>query len=343
MYGQGTQAVFRREGRSRGSRRWGKGRQRQGNRDQEHVRLIQLAVCLVLFLTVFIGKGVFPARIVQLRDQVLEMMATDFDFQGALANLGESLAGSDTVLGDLGEFCIQVFGGQSQAQPAEEVTFQPPQPASVLTSELQFLSQSPDPLERTQHYGDFAKFGVDLSRAEVDDTAEAAAPEEETVPAAGTVLVVSDYSGQALPENYTMDQLSLGDLDTVTPVLGHLNSVYGYRDHPIDGKYQFHGGVDIGGQMGDPIAAFAAGTVEYVGEDDSYGLYFQLDHGNGVKSFYAHCSAVEVKKGQTVAMGQTVARVGSSGAATGPHLHLELKYGKTHLDPAYYVEFLTDG
>ena len=47
-----------------------------------------------------------------------------------------------------------------------------------------------------------------------------------------------------------------------------------------------------------------------------------------------------VTKGQTVAMGETVARVGSSGSATGPHLHLELKYGKMHLDPAYYVEFL---
>lgn len=71
-------------------------------------------------------------------------------------------------------------------------------------------------------------------------------------------MIKSDYNGQVLPEGYTMDQLSLGDLDTVTPVLGRINSVYGYRDHPINGVYQFHGGVDIGGQMGDPIAAFAA-------------------------------------------------------------------------------------
>ena len=70
------------------------------------------------------------------------------------------------------------------------------------------------------------------------------------------------------------------------------------------------------------------------------GKGFFIDHGNGVKSFYAHCSEVLVTKGQTVAMGETVARVGSSGSATGPHLHLELKYGKMHLDPAYYVEFL---
>ena len=89
-----------------------------------------------------------------------------------------------------------------------------------------------------------------------------------------------------------------------------------------------------------PIAAFADGVVEYTGEDNSYGRYFKIDHGNGVKSFYAHCSQVLVQKGQTVALGETVGLVGSTGNVTGPHLHLELKYGKLHLNPAYYVEFL---
>ncbi|MEA4932045.1 MAG: M23 family metallopeptidase, partial [Lawsonibacter sp.] len=143
-------------------------------------------------------------------------------------------------------------------------------------------------------------------------------------------------------ENYTMNQLSLGDLETTTPVLGHINSIYGYRKHPLTGEYQFHGGVDIGGQTGDPIKAFAAGTVEYVGKDDSYGLYLQLDHGNGVKSFYAHCSAVCVTKGQSVALGEKIAEIGSSGAATGPHLHLELKFDQTHLNPVYYIQYLSD-
>ena len=126
------------------------------------------------------------------------------------------------------------------------------------------------------------------------------------VPAAGTVVLYSDYAGEPLPNNYTMDQLSLGELETVTPVMGHLNSEYGYRDHPINGVYQFHGGVDIGGQNGDPSSAFAAGTVEYIGKDDSYGLYLQIGHGNGVKSFYAHCSKILVSKGQTVALGEKV-------------------------------------
>ena len=138
-----------------------------------------------------------------------------------------------------------------------------------------------------------------------------------------------------------MDQISLGNLQTVTPLLGHLRSTYGYRDHPVDGEYKFHNGVDIGGQEGDAIGAFADGTVDYIGKNDTHGLYLQLDHGNGIKSFYAHCSKLCVSKGQLVAAGEKVAEVGSTGVATGPHLHLELKWNGLHLDPSYYVEFLS--
>ena len=59
-----------------------------------------------------------------------------------------------------------------------------------------------------------------------------------------------------------------------------------------------------------------------------------------MKSFYAHCSRIVVTKGQAVEIGEKVAEIGSTGSATGPHLHLELKYNKMHLNPAYYVEFL---
>ena len=221
----------------------------------------------------------------------------------------------------------------------------PNSPLFLLNQESQFLSRNQDEEALASHFLNEAGQQVALELSALRAAAQPQVQQQsqtDAVPAAGTLLVKSDYSGQALPGNYTMDQLSLGQLDTVTPVLGRLTSGYGYRDHPISGAYQFHGGVDISGNKGDPIAAFAAGTVEYVGEDDSYGLYLQLDHGNGVKSFYAHCSDVCVKKGQTVALGEKIAEVGSSGAATGPHLHLELKYNKMHLNPIYYIQYLSD-
>ena len=332
MYSQGTPAVGR-----RGVSYTTSGRYRQRRTSQEGVRLIQLAVCLALFLTVFLWNGVFPQRMVQVRNNILALISNDLDFETVLASLGQSLAEGDTVLSELGAFCVEVFGPEQQAEPAEEeVSFTPP--GDMLAGEVGFLSQLPPPEARTDHYAQVSRFGLELEKP-----VESEEPEQEEPPAAaaaGTVLVVSDYDGPELPENYTMDQLSLGDLETMTPVLGHLNSEYGYRDHPIDGEYHFHTGVDIGGKTGDPIAAFADGTVEYTGKDDSYGLYLQVDHGNGVKSFYAHCSEIVVVKGQKVYMGDTLALIGSTGSSTGPHLHLELKYNKTRLNPAYYVEFL---
>lgn len=342
MYTQTTQTYSPRRsarfsGANAGKRTGGK-----GSRSQEKTRLIQLAICLALFLAVFIGKGVFPTRLAQLRDNILTIISSDTDFQAALSQLGGALSGEGTILGELGDFCVEVFGaGEAPADPDTSQAI--PEMASMVQAERSFLGQNPDPQALASHF----LYQNDLpipTQPEEPVTAPVPEPEEvpAVIPAAGTVLLRSDYSGQALPNNYTMDQLSLGALETVTPVLGPFHSVYGYRDHPINGKYQFHGGVDIGGQTGDPIQAFAAGTVEYVGEDDSYGLYFQIDHGNGVKSFYAHCRAICVSKGQSVALGEKVAEVGSSGSATGPHLHLELKYNSVHLDPAYYIESLTN-
>lgn len=315
---------------------------------QEKVRLLQLFICLVLFLAVVIGKGVFPNKLTQVRDEILTMLSTDIDFRSAFSTLGESLSEKGAIWGELGDFCVEVFGPTETPEPSiDEENDAIPQFTSLMASESLFFSQNPDSSAIAEHFLNLNGTQTGLwSAAEEESSTTAPStspqPQTEVIAAAGTVLLKSDYSGQALPTNYTMDQLSLGDLETVTPVLGHINSVYGYRDHPINGKYQFHGGVDIGGQMGDPIKAFAAGTVEYVGEDDSYGLYFQLDHGNGVKSFYAHCSVVCVKKGEQVSLGQKVAEVGASGAATGPHLHLELKWNSTHLNPIYYIEYLTD-
>lgn len=351
MYARGQVSGGRRD--IRISEGWsGRRTRRAGLSRQEQARLLQLLACLVLFLAVYIGKGVFPAKMVQVRADVLSMISSDTDFRSAFSRLGESLTGEGDLLGELGDFCVAVFGAGENAP--ETLAPQPvPELTNLLRDEQEFLSGEPDCQTLIDHYLPDEEAGLsaaklpgqkDVAPQETQNppTEAASGPAPQAVAALGTVLLKSAYNGQPLPEGYTMDELSLGGLDTVTPVLGHINSTYGYREHPIDGRHQFHGGLDIGGQTGDPIRAFAAGTVEYIGQDDSYGLYFQLDHGNGVKSFYAHCKSVCVQKGQTVAAGEKVGEVGSSGSATGPHLHLELKYNGTHLDPAYYVDYLTD-
>lgn len=346
MYSQSTQAMSR--GRSvRYYSTTSARSRRRGAASQERVRLLQLLVCLVLFLAIFLWKGVFPQRLEQVGDDLLALITTDLDFQKALSDLGESLAEKDTVLADLGAFCVEVFGPREESEPVQQAAFTPPPLSTDIRSEeLRFLSRGADIAACTLHYADLTQYGLEINRTQPEPVQEEGLPEESAateeppvIPAAGTVVMYSDYSGDPLPDNYTMDQLSLGELETVTPVTGRLTSEYGYREHPVLGRILFHGGVDIGGQEGDPVAAFADGKVEYTGKNDSYGLYLQVDHGNGVKSFYAHCSKIVVTKGQTVARGEKLAEIGSTGISTGPHLHLELKYGKMHLNPAYYVEF----
>ena len=107
----------------------------------------------------------------------------------------------------------------------------------------------------------------------------------------------------------------------------------------MDGEEKFHNGVDLAVNTGTQVKAFADGVVDYIGDDpDQYGLYLQISHANGVKSFYAHCSQLLVSQGQTVKAGDTVALSGDTGNTTGPHLHLELRFNGVRINPIYYIE-----
>lgn len=309
------------------------------------MRLVQLMICISLFLLVFIGKGIFPQKLIQIREDVLSMLTDDMDFRAVISALGETNS-EKSVVEQLESFCTTVFGIDT-AQIPSKTGQKVPETKDFWDVQSKFLSGNPSKQDIAEHllYLNALKIPIPETKNELptDASSEPSSKmsEEEAIPTAGTLVLKSDYSGQPLPKNYTMDQLSLGALKTEVPVLGYINSEYGYRKHPIYGTYQFHGGVDISGKMGDVIHAFADGTVEYVGQDDSYGLYTQLDHGNGVKSFYAHCSSICVSKGQKVVLGEKIGEVGSTGVSTGPHLHLELKYNKMHLNPIYYIEYLT--
>jgi len=117
----------------------------------------------------------------------------------------------------------------------------------------------------------------------------------------------------------------------VMPTRGTLSSRYGMRGS------RMHQGVDIAASVGTPIRAADGGTVTFAGWKGSYGYFVIINHGNGYVTKYAHCSSINVKVGDKVAKGQVIARVGSTGNATGPHLHFEvLKNGK-NVNPAGFI------
>lgn len=126
------------------------------------------------------------------------------------------------------------------------------------------------------------------------------------------------------------------DFDFVCPVDGTLTSGFGSRLSPTTGQPGFHYGLDLAADEGTVIAAFADGTVREVGQSD-YGNYLIVDHADGFSTLYAHCSSISAAVGDTVACGEEIARVGQTGNATGPHLHLELWKDGAALDPADYL------
>lgn len=99
-----------------------------------------------------------------------------------------------------------------------------------------------------------------------------------------------------------------------------------------------HKGMDIVAPKGTPVFAAEKGTVEFASSDSSgYGNYIIIDHGNGVKTLYAHCSALFVSKGDVVSQGEHIAAVGSTGYSTGNHLHFEVRINGTPVNPAKYI------
>ncbi len=123
------------------------------------------------------------------------------------------------------------------------------------------------------------------------------------------------------------------------PLYGRINSTYGSRY--IFGSYSFHTGLDIAGSYGASIAAADGGRVTFAGTGTgsywSYGNYVVIDHENGLQSIYAHCSSLCVSAGERVYKGQVIARVGSTGRATGNHCHFQVKLNGTTVNPYNYL------
>ncbi len=119
----------------------------------------------------------------------------------------------------------------------------------------------------------------------------------------------------------------------IMPLAGRFTSKYGWRTHPVYGHQSFHSGLDIAAAEGTPIRAAADGVVVFAGEGGSYGNMVILRHKDEYFTIYAHCSKLLVNEGDFVKQGKRIARVGSTGTATGAHLHFEVKRNKKLINP----------
>ena len=122
------------------------------------------------------------------------------------------------------------------------------------------------------------------------------------------------------------------------PVMGRINSPFGWRQHPITRRRDFHTGIDIKADRGTVVRGAREGKVVYSGWMGGYGKVLVVEHTNGQSTLYAHCSELLAGKGASVSQGQNIARVGTTGRATGPHLHFEVRSGNSPVNPLKYLK-----
>ncbi|MBQ7778515.1 MAG: M23 family metallopeptidase [Oscillibacter sp.] len=266
---------------------------------------IQLVACGGIFVLLVTLKLLLPGHLADIGQRIGAAMESNIDVQAVFSVIGQAAAGETAAEEVWDGVYHAVFAGQEA-----EVVMQ----TAAITADSDTAA-----LETLRTF-----------RKEQS----VAGPEEE--PAGEAVLTSVLYSQENLPEGVSMEQAVLG-FDYTVPVSGTVSSSFGYRDHPTVGAERFHYGVDLAAEEGTKIACFADGTVKAVGESSSYGKYLIVTHEGGTETLYAHCSAVTASSGQTVKRGETIAKVGETGMATGPHLHFELQREGIYLNPIYYV------
>ncbi len=173
-----------------------------------------------------------------------------------------------------------------------------------------------------------------------------------SAPAVSLSVAEVDGALERLETQFALQSDQLGMLESVmfdreidqglmpagTPVRsGYKSSGFGYRADPFTGRPEFHSGVDFNGPRGSDVIAVAGGVVSYAGLKPGYGNVIEIDHGNGYMTRYAHNDRNIREVGDPVRAGELVARMGSSGRATGVHVHFEVWLNGRLVNPSEYI------
>jgi murein DD-endopeptidase MepM/ murein hydrolase activator NlpD len=171
--------------------------------------------------------------------------------------------------------------------------------------------------------------------------------EQQTMPVENFMQTLDDLSQQladreqqlTVLETMLMNRNLLAEVyPTGRPVKGGwLSSHYGMRTDPFTGRREFHKGIDFAGKAGSEVVAVAAGVVTWAGERYGYGNLVEVTHGNGYATRYGHNRKILVKVGDKVVKNQILAKMGSSGRSTGPHVHFEVYHNGKPVNPSKYI------
>lgn len=149
--------------------------------------------------------------------------------------------------------------------------------------------------------------------------------------------VVREESLAGLKDALAARNAKINATPSIWPTHGDVTSRFGWRGSPWGGGSDWHPGIDIANDAGTEIAVTADGEVTYSGWYSGYGKLIIVNHGNGIETLYGHCSELLVGVGATVKKGQVIARMGSTGYSTGPHVHYEVRVNGSAVNPATFL------
>jgi len=150
-----------------------------------------------------------------------------------------------------------------------------------------------------------------------------------------SLQVETDFRG--LQDFYNSRTILLAATPAISPVHGYLSTAFGYRMDPFTGLRDYHPGIDISAPTGTEIVASADGLVAFADREMGYGKLVVLQHKFGLSTRYGHMSMIAVKPGQKVRKGDILGYVGSTGRATGPHLHYEVRLNDQAMNPRLFM------
>ena len=187
---------------------------------------------------------------------------------------------------------------------------------------------------------------IDAAKAEYAKAAAAEAAAQASINAIIAQMQAEEEAARQEAAQNNQQYTGTGSTATGTyiwpcPSSTYVTSAFGMRDHPLFGDERPHSGIDIAGSAGSEVLAADSGTVAVATYSSSYGNYVTIYHSNGTYTLYAHMSSLAVSAGQTVSQGDTIGYAGSTGWATGPHLHFEIRVNGSTVDPLSYFSNYT--
>lgn len=190
--------------------------------------------------------------------------------------------------------------------------------------------------------GDNVTVIYDAAESQVEETTKTEYDEAEL-----TTQTLAGVGGEDMEIYEAAANASFAPIKTTSPAIepiekGRYTSYFGYRINPITKEFSFHTGLDIAAPEGTKIRAAYSGKVTKVSEDSRAGKYVFVTHDNGFVTFYCHCSEILAEVGTNIRRGETIAKVGSTGWSTGPHLHFEVRKDNIRYNPLFILEHDSD-